>query len=56
MKILLGGGAGYIGSHICIDLLKQDMMWSSLTIYPIVKSRLLLGLSELPSRKLDLSY
>lgn len=29
MKVLVTGGAGYIGSHTCIELLAADMVRST---------------------------
>ena len=33
MKILVTGGAGYIGSHTCVELLMQAMTLLYLTIF-----------------------
>ena len=30
MKVLVTGGAGYIGSHVCLGLLKVSVRWERL--------------------------
>ena len=34
-KILITGGAGYIGSHTALELLNKDMKWLYMTIFAI---------------------
>ena len=35
MAILVTGGAGYIGSHTCVELLDEAMKLLCWTIYPM---------------------